>query len=505
MKNPPKAIAIIAIVLCALSVFAALASCGENEEKSGGPENPAGQENTGTAADGKEAADGLVLDNVPQLDFGGYEYRVFYCDYGERSGVEMYPEEMDGDILNDTIYRRNQKIQERFNVKFAVTTVEDGKGATVSLATLTKNVQAGDDAYDMHLMVDREATTAATKGLLYPVNEMEHIDLTRPYWKQDVNAILTVGGKLAWALSDEMIPAFENTCVMFFNKKQAQDLQLDDLYNIVRSGEWTFDKFFEYAKMAMKNVSGGAKFTNDDFWGIVAAFDEFYPNFWIGAGIKSIDKDAADIPYFALPGNERFLTVGAKIFDNIKADGMYVESHTSKLPTGSGVAAGVDFFRNGHALFIATIIQEMVNLRDMPDDFGVLPFPKFEAAQERYYSRLTGSRPFVIPATNQKPEAAGALMEAMACETYNTVYPAYYESSLKTKFSRDPDTCEMLDLIREVTVYDLGDTIWYEAVRSPITTVFNGKANTLASWIEKNEQKVNKAIQKTVEAILDAN
>ena len=503
MKKTTK---IILTLLYVLFGFAIIASC-DNKSGEESKENAnaayAG-ENAGEAGEAQNADDGLLRDNVPALNFGGYEYRILWCDYGPRGGANFYPESEEGEILNDTIYKRNQKIQERFNVKLKAATVVDGQGEAVSLNTLVKNVQAGADEYDMQIMVDREATTAAGRGLLYPISGMEYIDLSQPYWLHDVNNILTVGGKLAWAFSEEMLSVFENTLAVFYNKKQAQDFGFEDLYKLVGDGRWTFDKFFEYAKAGIKDVDGDGKMGKDDYWGITAGFDEYYPNFWIGAGILSVEKDENDMPYFSLPGNARFLSVAQKIFDAKETEGMYIDAHTKQMATGTGLAAGIEFFKSGYSVFLSATIQEMVKLRDMPDDFGVVPFPKYDDAQSNYCSRISGGRPFVIPATNQRPDIAGALMEAMACETRNTVYPAYYESSLKIKFSRDPETVEMLDLVRDTLVYDLGDTIWYEALRSPLTAALSGKNNTIASWIEKNEAKIANEIQKTADAILGA-
>jgi ABC-type glycerol-3-phosphate transport system substrate-binding protein len=153
-------------------------------------------------------------------------------------------------------------------------------------------------------------------------------------------------------------------------------------------------------------------------------------------------------------------------------------------------------------LFSVGALQEMVQLRDMPDDFGVVPFPKFNEEQARYYTRVIGGFPFVVPGTNARPEIAGALMETMACETRNTVIPAYYESSLQEKFARDLDTAEMLDLMFETKVYDLGDTIWFSPIRVDYTGVFTSGRNTFASLTERNAEKYNQLIEKVVESIL---
>jgi len=486
---------ILALILCILFIGIAFMACNnpdESEKKDNTDENPDG---------GSLMTE--IRDDVPELDFGGYEFKVLFCTYGARSGVYFYPEEEESEILNDTIYARNRKIEDRFKIKFAATQFDDSNGLD-SLNLLKKNVMAGDDFYDLHMLVDRNAQSAAAGNLLYPIGEVPHIDLTKPYWLADINSQLTIQNKLYWAFSDEVLSLLEATTVLYFNKKTVSNLGIEDLYNLVDKGEWTYDKFFEFSKAGINNVTGGNKMTEDDYWGIVSEWDNFYPNFWVSAGIYSVDKDEDDIPYFSLPGNEKFLTIAEKVLDRLERDGMYMEAYELQLPSGlAGTAGRLEYFKGGRALFSVGLIQEMIELRDMPDDFGVIPFPKYDAEQPRYYARVVAGRPLVIPSVNRRPDIAGAVMEAMACETHNTVFPAYYETALKKKFSRDPETVRMLDLIRANQTYDLGDTIWCDPIRVPLTAIFVSGQNTFSSWLEMHEKRLNAVIDKMTEEILN--
>ena len=217
-----------------------------------------------------------------------------------------------------------------------------------------------------------------------------------------------------------------------------------------------------------------------------------------------VEKDDNDIPYFAVPGNQKFFDITEKVLGQITLEGIFADTWKVDLSSygGEGSSGRIGFFRNGHSLFMVGALQEMVQLRDMPDDFGVVPFPKYTEDQAQYYTRIIGGFPFVVPATNPRPEIAGAILEAMACETRNTVIPAYYESSLQTKYSRDPDTIEMLDLIMENRVYDLGDTIWFSPIRQDYTALWNTNSNTFASLTEQNAHIYSQIIEDAVSGIL---
>ena len=447
------------------------------------------------------AGDGMAADNVPELDFGGYEYRVVSGTYNLRN-EDLFPEAEIGDVLNDAIYLRNKIIEERFNIKFGAATIS----LFELLGTLRKNVKAGDDSYDMYMQIDREAHTAAAENLLYHIDKLPYIDLSRPYWCPVPNSQLTIKGKLFWAFSDDMLSFLEATVVAYYNKKQIADLGLEDIYGLVRSGGWTHDKMFEYAKFAVKDVNGDGAMDEADNWGILSEHYYIAQSFWVSAGIKLIEKDEDDLPYFAIPGNQRFFDIADRVVSEFNAvKGLFMETLSAKLPSypgDSAMAKRLGFFRNGHVLFSIGAIPETIDLRDMPDDFGIVPFPKYNKEQTRYFSSVCGGFPFVIPATNQRPEIAGALMEAMACEGKNRIIPAYYEMALKNKYSRDSDTAEMLDIIYESRVYDLGATIW-PAPGTDYTYAFVKTTNTFASVTEKNADKYDEIMKKAVDTMLE--
>jgi hypothetical protein len=482
----------VLILLCILFAVTVLVSCGS--EITG---NTDSSDSDATSQAATETDDGLYHDAVPELDFDGYDFRILIGTY-DRPNQDLFPEEETGDVLNDAIYARNNIIKGRFNIGFTKTEIS----LFDLLAALRKNITAGDDVYDYYMQIDRGAYTATSEHLLYPISELPYVDLTQPYWTQLINQQLTVGEKLYWGVSDEMLSCFEATTLVYFNKKQASDLQLDDFYTLVRNGSWTYDKFFASAKTAIKDNNGDDKMTVDDNWGIISDQDYFYCNMWSGAGILLVEKNSDDIPYFALPGNEKFTDLVDKYLNTAKSknsDGTV----GIDLKWAGESSTRVNAFKNGSSLFSVGVIQEMSQLRDMPDDFGTLPFPKYSEDQNQYYTMVISAFPFVVPITTQHPEIIGAVMEAMACESRNTVIPAYYESSLKVKYSRDTDTAEMLDLIFDTRWYDLGNTIWYDPIRTTYTQLFiNGNTN-IASTTAKKQSQFDKLIQKAVEGILD--
>ena len=77
-------------------------------------------------------------------------------------------------------------------------------------------------------------------------------------------------------------------------------------------------------------------------------------------------------------------------------------------------------------------------------------------------------------------------------ESYKTVIPAYYEVALKGKYSRDAESAEMLDLIFESRVIDIGDSTLCGTIRDGfIYRMMRDNSRDLASQVASMEATIN--------------
>ena len=61
-----------------------------------------------------------------------------------------------------------------------------------------------------------------------------------------------------------------------------------------------------------------------------------------------------------------------------------------------------------------------------------------------------------MPITVSDYDRTGKIIEALCAVGNREVIPAFYDVSLKTKFSRDYESEAMIDIVRESLIYDLG-------------------------------------------------
>ena len=157
-------------------------------------------------------------------------------------------------------------------------------------------------------------------------------------------------------------------------------------------------------------------------------------------------------------------------------------------------------FKEDRALYTTMSMSNVRgDLAEMESDFGILPYPKYDEAQTEYCSRVSYFMPAVMPATNRNLELVGAVLEYINYRAKENITPAYYDITLKGKVSRDEESVEMLDIILDNRVVDLGDTLFCASVRDGFfTAMYRSNNHDLASVLQKNEASMQKAIDDMV-------
>ena len=482
-------------LLALLAVGSTLLSCSDSGE--GSEQMTTVTTSAAEAVETETAA--LYRENVPAADFGGETFRVIGCDPEAFSCILGFDfDEDSADSVESAIYHRNRAIEERYNVTFE----HEYRSDWAEMADIMRNAAiSGDDYYQLIMMINREAFKAAISGYVMPYENIPHIDTTQPWYMQKVNEMLTIGDTTVVAYTDECTNAYLQTVCVFYNKQILAENDLANPYELVREGKWTQDAFYEMATTAIRDINGDSKYDINDTYGIITEGDMLYPAMWVGAGINTVEKDENDIPVYTAPGNERLISAIDKLVDHIVTDGFMLDSFDAKLGDGEQARInGTTYFAEGKSLFRVGVVAYVRELRDMNADFGILPTPKYDETQEGYYGRMIDGWIHLPPSSVQNLELLGTMMEALGAESKNYVIPAFFDVALTQKLTRDVDSEEMLDIIFDNITLDLGDTVWYEDIRGQLQGPIADGKRDMASRLTKIEKRVNKTIEKALEA-----
>ena len=426
-------------------------------------------------------------DELGEYNFNGEDFKIQTFE-NQNSFLRVDTEEETGDLLNDALYKRNRTIEERFNINIKEKLVPDFDNAKTRRVILS-----GDgSAFDIFIERCPDGLKNWQEGLVLSYNNIPIIDLNKPYWNQSANKTLTLGGNQYVAIGAASLPTYQIAHALLFNKEMLKNFDLEDLYSLVREGKWTFDKMEEMMKPVINDLNGDGVMNKHDRFGYIAHPKEVLPSFWIGANVFSVGKDDKDIPYLAM-GDERFMTAFIKIFELLWDSGAYfMGGGGADIPEWA-----IEMFANNQSLFMDTTFFAIEKMRAMETDFGILPYPKLDEKQANYVSRIEYYFTTQIAVTNADAERAGVMLEALNSYSAKTIIPAFYDIALKTKHARDDESSEMLDLILNTLVIDIGDTTLCGEIRDAfIANMFEKNNRNIASQIEKTEKIIQRFVNK---------
>ena len=485
-----KIIALVMIFMLISSV-----ACGSSE--------PAG-DNSGEAAvsDGgaevlREEADEYIF---ADLDLGGENFVFLNPSQDWDFYNDIILEAETGEILDDSIYARNRTVEENFNLTLVEVKVDIGETEN----RIRNTVLAGDDAYDAtYCPAYNNGAIGAliTQGLFYNLKDFDEFKLDQAWWNQNIQAETSLGSgsNIYFVLPDINIMSLQTPWCVYINEDMMTDLGLDLPYSLVKSGAWTYDKLYEYAR-AGAQLNGAADFNWDQSGPAVyglTAWQHGIGALFYASGERFVSKDAGGMPYLSV-GSERFISAADKIAEMTGTAGVYQSANDWPNPFNFQY-----IFRDGKALTMIGELKAADSLRQIDTTFGIVPLPKYDANQDRYYSSVTMQMPVLtVPVTNLNPESTGIILDAMAYLSYKNVTPVFFDVTMSQKQLRNEESIEMLQIIKDTVVYDVGTAYgWTASLFLTIRGDIDGGRNNAMTAIERQRDRIEISIADMMELI----
>ncbi len=493
-------------ILCALLsglMLIPLASCSNSDVNSDNKTTPVSTDapNADATVDAEETK--KYLDDMPEkLDFGGIEMR-FTIEEGSNGNLtekSVYVEEDTGDIIDSAVYQRNGIIQDRLNINIVLQNVYTMNNITPLLRT---SVTAGTPDYDIVGVYQYYGIGAATEGLVYNLNNLKYNDFSREYWGTDYITAMSYGDASFWATGPISLRYTGGMYVTFVNDRLWNDYYPTlNVYDLVDEGTWTLDKMYELSSNVYVDENGNDTVDALDTVGLALIHtNDIMDGMAAGAMVEFGNYDTNGEPIVTL-NNERTYTFYDKIYRLVFNNPGYITpSEDDSVTTMTRYSEG------RYMLTCNKLYQSEIYLRDMEDDFKIIPLPKLDETQEHYNTRAHDSVTlFGTPITAyDKFDAISATLEAMASESYRLVSPAYYEVALKTKFTRDSDSGRMIELIAQNVSCDFV-TLYSEKLNNInhfFRTQLSGQVQNIASKFKGSEKAWNKTVQIICQQLAD--
>ena len=437
-----------------------------------------------------------ILPDIPALDFDGRTFTFLTSGIGDTNGedwetFDVWVEELNGDVINDAVMERNLYLNETYNVQIA-----EYKTAGTTMAEIQTEVKVASGAFDAAFTHFENGANLAQSGMLHNLYDMPYINLEQPWWDQRGVKDMNLMGGVFLATGDATIVDNDATWVLMFGKQYVEDLQLESPYELVREDRWTYDAFYGMMEQAAVDMNGdGTLKWQDDKFGFITS-DYSSRALMYASGEKLVTQDAQH-NLIAIPSIERLsgvVEIAAKIMGDKSIT--FLTGYESTTPDNIR-----SVFEEGRALFYGEVMQCIIRMRESETEFGLVPWPKYDQMQDGYYNLVhtSAGRGVCIPVSQTDYEFAGAIVEAFAAKSMYTVTPAYYDVALTYKYMRDTDSAEMLDIILDSRVYDLGLIANYGSMAGSIAGIITNGTGNLASTWAKSERAFQKMMDKSVE------
>ncbi|MBR6807481.1 MAG: hypothetical protein IKM46_03770 [Clostridia bacterium] len=494
----------ISVLLVILIVSGMLVSCGDNSKPA--ETVHVSVDNSSSADDALESEiDSYIAELSSEHNFTGKRFTWI----GE--GVEAPKvEEETGDVQSDALYNRQRTIEELFGIDW-VNYIPEGVEGSYNCGTVDaviEDVMAGTGTFNAGYGMENPITQPLlTQNVLADLSTLSYVDFERPWWPASLLESYTIGSALYLLNGPIVTFYYQDAACVIYSKSVAEDYNIPDLYSIVKSGEWTFDKMFEIAEAVPLNQNGTGAYRYGEPEGV---------GILIAHGMEVVKFDSLGKPYVEESLTKELSDLSDKFAPIFSDDNQTVHCKVMSV-TGSekweskyGYDTCDSMFADNRILFMFIPIDEAAWLRIEEVEFGILPMPKGSAEQENYisYADRASTHEVFVPKSCADFEMTDVILEAMAALGRKYFKPVFYDNILKSRSTYDNQSKEMVDIIFETKKYDMvalldksgsinGDGSYTTLVSASVVETNVG----LASKFKMQGRTMNKHIKELLESI----
>ena len=497
---------LIALLLVLLMVVPMIASCGDNGNDVNDPwADLDDEEENGGDDEDEDPINAEIDEYIQELAADHNLSGKTFTWIGGGNEAPDNTEEV-GDLEQDALYFRQRDIEEAFDVSwvnFEPSHVEGGGHPVVD--AVKQDVLAGTGAYDAgYGTVVAVCQPLFIQDCLADVTDYEVIDLDREWWTSTIRDTYHFKGSIYFLNGAIVTSNYRDTYCVMFNKEVAENYNIEDLYQLVRDDEWTFDKMIEVAEAIPTNENGAGAYRYVAPAGIATLY---------ASGLTLVDFDEDGTPSLS-PTLTPELSAFADKFSAIFGDDTQTmnakhltggfASNSESFEVKYGYENADDAFVDGKGLFYFEATGTAAHLRTKDVEFGILPMPKGSDTQEDYisFAEPWGAFNVFVLKSAKDADKNDVILEAMAALGYKYIKPAYYDKILKTRATTDTDSKEMIDIVFNTKVYDIidfiavgGDTNHDSSLIMFLKGAITESSEGMASGYATNAKLVNRNIK----------
>lgn len=374
------------------------------------------------------------------------------------------------------VKERNALIETNFGVKIKrekKTTPQDDASTAVKSDSIT---------YDAFILPISNQVELACQGGMLDLYQAQYMDIEADWWDDGIVKNMLLNGGAYFATGDLQTTDKEASYCTVFNKRLLTEgnVGITDktLYSLVKEGVGKTGGFtMEYLNGAAKSLANpdtdgknmvDPSYTGTGNYGLYTQ-SEMTTVLMQAAGYtttKIKESSANGFEYNVDTTFENAVRKVKEVFGDVSKESWFVNLDTIQNSVSDfwdTWARGS--FKSNRATFFMCHVGTINNLRDMQAEYGILPIAKLQDSQTEYGNTVQyyNCKSYSVPNRNDRlNEKSSYILEAMAyysSEGYAGTQSLEYAFStvvLRAKGTRDEDAWEMLDLVFDNRIYDIG-------------------------------------------------
>ena len=462
MKKKIGLRAVALLLLLVTVTVLLLTACGGNSEEKKPAASTTASSTTKPSGDAQSTTE-LIRSQYQGYDYNEYEFTIlgmesgswWYSGFMSDTFNEVWYETDSAEPLESSIYTRNRYTEDLLNIKITPVFVDGSAAVAEKLRTA---LSSGETSYDLAIGSLYDCMMLAQEGHAANLYDIDTLDLSNKWWDQNFVEDFTLFHDRLYT-----VPGYANVYddmavnMLMFNKDMINSMHMESPYTLVHENRWTLDQIASMAKQATYDTGDGTMGPEDN-WGL-----------WIGSG-GGILQSGFQQPMTALNSEgvpelmlerEDYVNAASRLYEAIFQTSICFDP-------GAATELRDEMFADNRLLFYWIITCQLNRYRNMDTEFGIVPMPKLDSAQENYSGSVNQHffSSYLVPSFNSDLDRTGVIMEVMGGFSTDTVYETLFDTMLgyDSKLLRDNDSKEMLDIIFSTKLYSynligLGDGI----------------------------------------------
>mgnify|MGYP002552835313 FL=1 len=511
-NSPPRAARLLSLLLCVLLALGCAACVGTTDDASSTASETSGNVSDGPAQDDYHDGSGKywpTYSDALSEEIIGDRTEVRVLVYSNKIQTTYFSEEIEPGLysttdakLTEAVTERNNLISEKLGITVRAVPVDD-----VS-ATLRQEILAPTGEFDIAMPFLSDCATLAQEDTFYDLKDFEAegiIDLSAPWYDQNANDSLSIQNKVYFTVSDMSIMQKIVSSAILYNTELIESKMPNlDLFQLVLDKEWTLDKMQEIGRTFASDLDGDGVRNSKDMWGAVTSNGTAL-NFYFGAGEMLCTKDENDVPIIAI-GEGRSIRVSQKILETLQEKDWVIRAESLRDEGSTDIwMDNLAIFGEGRSAFCTMTFSAVKKLRVYDIDYAILPLPLVDDTQTEYYTPCAAYSAYgAVVSTSLNAEDArfaAYMIDVLSAGGKQYIATAYYDQILKNKdaLSDSSKEIDILDLIFENVVYDVGVIYGFQGLNSLHTNLMIAGSTDIASALESVRSQVTEKINQIVE------